>query len=54
MASGDITASTPVFSNTEAAIDTALTALNLALATDVVHIIPWNNGVLTFKTEREA
>jgi len=54
MATGDITASTPVFSNTEAAIDTAVSALNLAATTDFIFVIPWNNGVLTFKAEREA
>ena len=54
MAAGDITASTPVFSLTEAALDTALSALNLALATDQIFVIPHNGGFLSWKTERAA
>ena len=54
MAAGDLTASTPVYSETEAAIDTAITALNLAVATDFIIVIPWKNGCLTFKVERAA
>ena len=52
MAPGDITASTPVFASSEATIKTALDNLNLAAVTDNVHVIPWNNGCLIFKTER--
>lgn len=54
MASGDLTASTPVFSTTEAALDTAVSALNLAATTDFLVVIPHNNGFLSFKVEREA
>tara|TARA_Y100000310_G_C20553744_1_gene749466 strand:- start:333 stop:497 length:165 start_codon:yes stop_codon:yes gene_type:complete len=54
MASGDLTASTPVFSATETALDTAVSALNLAAVTDHLVVIPWNNGALSFKVEREA
>lgn len=54
MAAGDMSASTPVYCETEAEIDTAVTALNLAATTDNVWIIPWKNGALVFKTERAA
>ena len=54
MAAGDLTASTPVYADTEATIDTAITALNLALATDSIFVIPWKNGALIFKVERAA
>ena len=54
MAAGDMTASTPTFETTEAGIDTAITALNLAAATDFLFVVPWNNGVLIFKAERAA
>jgi len=54
MAAGDLTVSTPVYSETEAAIDTAITALTLAAATDQVICIPWKNGALTFSIQRAA
>lgn len=54
MASGDWTCSTPVYSETEAAIDTAISALNTAATTDLIFCIPWKNGALTFKAERAA
>ena len=54
MASGDLTASTPVYCSSEAAIKTAVDALNLAAATDFLVVIPWKNGSLVFKTERAA
>lgn len=54
MASGDLNCSTPVYCDTEAAIDTAVTALTLAAATDNVFVIPWKNGCLVFKVERTA
>jgi len=54
MAAGDITLSTPVYAETEAAIKTAADALNLAATTDFLFIIPWKNGALVFKGERAA
>lgn len=54
MAAGDITASTPVFSQTEAALKTALDALNLAATTDHLFVLPFNGGFLSFKAERAA
>ena len=54
MAAGDMTASTPVYCETEAAIDTEITALTLAAATDFLFVIPWKNGALVFKAERAA
>ncbi len=54
MAAGDMTASTPVYSETEAALDTAVSALNLAATTDFLIVIPWKNGALSFKAERAA
>lgn len=54
MASGDLTASTPVYSETEAAMVTAINALNLAATTDWLVVIPWKNGALTFKVLRTA
>ena len=54
MGAGDLSASTPVYAETEAAIDAAITALNLAIATDFIFVIPWKNGALIFKVERAA
>lgn len=54
MVSGDLTATTPVYSETEAALDTAITALNLAATTDFLVVIPWKNGALSFAVERAA
>ena len=54
MAAGDLTASTPVFCATEAAIKAEIDGLNLAATTDTVHVVPWNNGAMVFKVERAA
>lgn len=54
MGAGDLTASTPVFCSGEAAIKTAVDALNLTAATDFIMVVPWRTGVLVFKVEREA
>jgi len=54
MAAGDLTASTPVFCSTEAAVKTAIDALNLAAATDFLKVVPCNNGWLVFKVLRAA
>jgi hypothetical protein len=58
MASGDLTASTPVtVSGTTGTIKTQIDLLNLAAATDTVHIIPIDgrdNTYVIFKVEREA
>lgn len=52
MAAGDLTASTPVYADTESGIKTAVDALNLAATTDFLVVIPWKNGALIFKAER--
>ncbi len=54
MAAGDLTASTPTYCATEAAIKTAIDALNLAATTDFLQVIPANAGWLVFKVERAA
>lgn len=54
MGAGDLTSSTPLFCETEAAIKTAIDALNITTATDFIKIIPCNNGWLVFKVERAA
>jgi hypothetical protein len=54
MAAGDLTASTPVYCETEAAIVAAVNALNLAAVTDFLIIEPWKNGCLVFKVARAA
>lgn len=54
MATGDLNCSTPVYCDTEAAIDTAVTALTLAAATDHIFVIPWKNGALVFTVQRSA
>ena len=54
MVSGDLTASTPVYCDTEATIKTAVDALNLTAVTDHIIVIPWKNGSLVFKVERAA
>jgi len=51
---GEITCSTPVYCDNETDIDTAVSALVLTAATDVVHVIPWKNGCLVFSTVRAA
>ena len=58
MASGDLTASTPskVEATDVAAIKVAIDALNLAIATDTLFVIPihGNQQVQIFKVQREA
>lgn len=57
MASGDLTASTPVLCQGEAAVKTAIDALNLAAATDFLFVVPIAgrpNCYVVFKVEREA
>jgi hypothetical protein len=55
MASGDLTASTPVTCNTPAEILTAINALNLATVTDKLAIIPISmNSWAVFKVQRTA
>jgi len=56
MATGDLTASTPVYcdAGSAAAITTAINALNLASAADFIACVPVANGqqVAVFKIER--
>lgn len=58
MASGDLTASTPVFvdANDDVAIKAAVDALNLATVTDFLIVKPVSGGkkVMIFKAERAA
>lgn len=54
MAAGDITLSTPVYAETEAAIKAAADSLNLATVDDDVIIIPWKNGALVMSSNRAA
>lgn len=57
MASGDLTASTPVLCEGSAAVKTAIDALNLAATTDKVFCVPVEgreNVWIVFKVEREA
>ena len=54
MAPGDLTASTATFCKSETEITAAVNALNLAAATDMLFIVPRNNGYLVFKVERAA
>uniref|UniRef100_A0A6H1ZPZ5 Uncharacterized protein n=1 Tax=viral metagenome TaxID=1070528 RepID=A0A6H1ZPZ5_9ZZZZ len=54
MVAGDLTASTPVYCDTEATIKSAVDALNLTAATDFLVVIPWKNGSLVFKVLRSA
>ena len=57
MASGDLTASTPVIVKTEAAMKVAVDALNLALATDRLVVVPFadaSGNFLIFKVLRES
>lgn len=57
MASGDLTASTPVLCSGAAAIKTAIDELNLAATTDRLVVIPITdspNQFLVFKVERAA
>lgn len=57
MASGDLTASTPTIAETGAEIKTQIDALNLALVTDKIAIIPFadvSGKFFIFKVTREA
>ena len=57
MAAGDLTASTPTVASTTAAIKTAVDALNLAVATDFIMVVPISGrdqAWAIFKVEREA
>ena len=57
MAAGDLTASTPVIVKTGAAMKVAIDALNLALATDRLVVVPFadaSGNFLVFKVLREA
>ena len=57
MASGDLTASTPQTANSLTLINTRIDALNLAAATDTIHVVPIPGrdvGWVVFKVEREA
>lgn len=58
MASGDLTASAPVHvdSNDPVLIKSTIDALNLAAATDILHVIPLTtqHKVIIFKVERAA
>jgi hypothetical protein len=57
MASGDLTASTPVYCEGSAAVKTAIDALNLAAVTDFLFVLPVEgktNVWIVFKVEREA
>lgn len=55
MAAGDTTASTPVVCTGGTAVKTAIDALNLASATDVIMVVPYSErdqSFLVFKVER--
>lgn len=56
MASGDLTASTPVLTAGGTALKTAIDLLNTAAATDTIEIVPAgpNNQFYVFKVTREA
>tara|TARA_Y100000310_G_C20660260_1_gene804355 strand:- start:823 stop:996 length:174 start_codon:yes stop_codon:yes gene_type:complete len=57
MASGDLTASTPVYCEGAAAVKTAVDALNLAATTDHIFVVPVgerNDVYIVFKVERAA
>ena len=57
MAAGDITSSAPTECIGMAAVEVAVEALNLAAATDFIHIIPINGRdgcYFVFKSERAA
>ena len=57
MAAGDITSSTPVICNGVVALEAAIEALNLALATDFIIALPISgrdNQFVVFKAERAA
>ena len=57
MVAGDLTASTPILATGGTAIKTAIDALNLALDTDKVAVVPIPNSpnqFLVFKVTREV
>lgn len=57
MASGDLTASTPVLCEGETAVKTAIDALNLTATTDFLFVVPVSgrsNCYIVFKVERAA
>jgi len=57
MASGDLTASTPVVCTTGTEVKTAVDALNLAATTDKLVVVPYpdvSGKWLVFKVERAA
>jgi len=55
MAAGDLTASTPTFCSTPAAVKTHIDTLNLGATSDFIKIIPCNQGgYIVFKVERAA
>ena len=57
MASGDLTASTPITCIGNAAVETAIETLNLAAATDFIFVLPLegrDNCWIVFKVERAA
>lgn len=57
MGSGDITASTPVICDGVEALEAAVEALNLAIATDFIIALPISGRdrqFVVFKAEREA
>ena len=54
MAVGDLTSGTPLYCRTEAAIKTAIDALNLAATTDFIMVVPSKDGWLIWKVERAS
>ena len=57
MAPGDLTASTPTIASTPAEIKTQIDALNLALPTDKIAVVPFpdvSGKFFIFKVERAA
>lgn len=55
MAAGDLTASTPTYCATPAAVKVHVDTLNLAAATDLLIVSPCNNGGwIVFKVLRAA
>jgi hypothetical protein len=54
MASGDLTASTPVLATTPTEIKAAIDALNLTAVTDLLQVIPKGNGHLYFQSRTSS
>jgi hypothetical protein len=57
MASGDLTASIPIYCEGSVAVKIAIDTLNLAAVTDFLFVLPVegkNNVWIVFKVEREA